>query len=65
MKSKVKQEKEADVFCVERLAITSLCRPQRLIMGKLGQDKAGGKVGLGSHLFGCAGCILVVGQNMM
>ena len=38
----MEQEKEADVFCVEGSAITSLCRPQRLIMGNLGHDKARG-----------------------
>ena len=36
------------MFCVEGSAITSLCRPQRLIMGKLGPDKARGWVRVAS-----------------
>ena len=36
------------MFCVEGSAITSLCRPQRLIMGKLRHDKARGWVGVAS-----------------
>ena len=57
------------MFCVEGSTITSLCRPQRLIMGKLGHDKARGGVGVAYFLLcrmhiSCAGCILVV-RNMM
>ena len=38
------------MFCVEGSAITSLCRPQRLIMGKLRHDKARGGVGVAYFL---------------